>query len=84
MTKLNCIILPDYSTWHADSYSDSNRKATGARLGQIVQRDLRKKEKSTSANRDPHLELSLAGKELGLEGLKFVCGKPSHPPQNQR
>jgi hypothetical protein len=84
MTKLNCTILPDNSASHTDSNTDSNRKAAGARLGQIVQRDLSKKEKSTSANRDPHLELSLAGKELGLEGLKLVCGKSSHLPRGQR
>jgi len=44
------------------------------RLGQLIQKDIRKKEKSTTANRDPHLELNIAGKNLGEEGLKVVCG----------
>ena len=54
--------------------SDSTRKATGMRLGQLLQKDLKKKEKSTSANRDPHLELNISGKQLGEDGLKLVCG----------
>jgi len=53
---------------------DTVRKATGARLGQLVQKDLKKREMSTTANRDPHLELNISGKELGEEGLKMVCG----------
>jgi hypothetical protein len=53
---------------------DSTRKATGVRLGQLVQRDLKKKERSTTANRDPHLELNISGKPLGEEGIKVVCG----------
>jgi hypothetical protein len=44
------------------------------RLGQLIQKDIRKKEKSTTANRDPHLELNIAGKNLGEDGLKLVCG----------
>jgi hypothetical protein len=55
---------------------DSNRKATGVRLGQLVQKDLKKKERSTTANRDPHLELNITGKELGEDGIKVVCGSP--------
>jgi hypothetical protein len=56
---------------------DSTRKATGVRLGQLVQKDLKKKERSTTANRDPHLELNIAGKQLGEDGIKVVCGSPN-------
>jgi hypothetical protein len=45
-------------------------------LGQLVQKDLKKRERSTTANRDPHLELNIAGKELGDDGIKVVCGSP--------
>jgi hypothetical protein len=54
--------------------SDSTRKVNGVRLGQLIQRDLQKKERSTTANRDPHLELNISGKVLGEDGIKLVCG----------
>jgi len=39
-----------------------------------VAKDLKKKEKSTISNRDPHLDLNIDGRELGEEGLKLVSG----------
>jgi hypothetical protein len=73
MPKLNCEYLHLIDVVQL-TYLDATRKATGARLGQLVQKDLKKKEKSTTANRDPHLELNIAGKELGEDGVKLICG----------
>jgi hypothetical protein len=52
----------------------SIRKPNGDRLGQLIQKELRKRERSTTANRDPHLELNISGKQLGKDGLAIVCG----------
>lgn len=78
MPKLNCKCFSCKQLCTLLTNSDTTRKATGVRLGQLVQKDLKKKEKSTTANRDPHLELNIAGKELGEEGLQVVCGTTSN------
>jgi hypothetical protein len=54
--------------------TDSTRRVSGARLGQVIAKDLKKKEKSTIVNRDPHLDLNIDGRELGVEGLRILCG----------
>jgi len=59
---------------------DVGRRLEGERLAGIVVRDLVKKEKSTTANRDPHLELNLCDKKLGETGFNLVCGIMSPQP----
>ncbi|ODQ53306.1 hypothetical protein SAICODRAFT_70905 [Saitoella complicata NRRL Y-17804] len=56
-----------------DRLSDTARKISGAKLGQVVKKDLLKKANSRTPIRDPHLELNLSKMHLGDEGLQFVC-----------
>lgn len=80
MPKLTCM-LPSTPFYLKLTTEDVGRRLEGERLAGIVARDLAKKERSTTANRDPHLELNLCDKKLGETGFNLVCGikEPSTP-----
>jgi len=83
MPKLTCILasIPFYVKLIT---ADVGRRLEGERLARIVVRDLEKKEKSTTANRDPHLELNLCDKKLGETGFSLVCGIKTPQPLKYR
>ncbi|KAF3915710.1 hypothetical protein ABW21_db0206057 [Orbilia brochopaga] len=57
-----------------------NRKTTGLKLAQSIQRDIQKRipkvgedKKLAAVQRDPAVEIDVSGRQLGGEGLALVC-----------
>ncbi|KAK6539014.1 hypothetical protein TWF694_010562 [Orbilia ellipsospora] len=57
-----------------------NRKISGVKLAQSVQRDIQKRipkigeeRKLAAVQRDPVVEIDISGRQLGLEGFAIVC-----------